>query len=108
LDARLVAIQFGPREIYRFMFLNPPGRSRSLRDPFRRVTFSFRRLSEQEANDVVPLTIEILRVGPRDTVQSLASGLPFEDFQIDRFLVLNGLQPGEFLSPGTRIKIIAE
>ena len=108
LDARFVVIQFGGRQIFRFQFLSPPGRTAALRDAYQRTTFSFRRLSAREAARVEPLTVELLRVRAGDTSAALAAGLPFDEFRTERFLVLNGLQPGEPLTPGRRVKIIAE
>ena len=107
LDVRVIAIEFGGRDIYRFMFLTPPNRTAALRQEFQRTTFSFRRLSEREASRVQPLTVELFLVGRGDTSQSIAQGLPYEDFRHERFLVLNGRSPGEPLTPGERVKIIA-
>ena len=107
LDVRLIAIAAGNREIYRFMFMTPPNRTAALREDFQRTTFSFRRLSEGEASRVQPLTVELFKVRPGDTSQSIAQGLPYDDFRHERFLVLNGLPPGQPLTPGERVKIIA-
>lgn len=108
LDARFVVIEFGGRQIYRFQFLSPPGRTAALREAYQRTTFSFRRLSAREAARIQPLTVELLRVGPGDTPEVLAQGLPFDEFRTERFLVLNGLAQGQPLTPGTLVKIIAE
>jgi predicted Zn-dependent protease len=43
-----------------------------------------------------------------DTVQSLAAQMPFSNYQVERFRVLNGLGPADRLSPGQQVKIIAE
>lgn len=107
LDVRLLAISAGGREIYRFMFMTPPNRTAALREDFQRTTFSFRRLSEREAAQVQPLTVELFDVRPGDTSQSIAQGLPYDDFRHERFLVLNGLSPGQPLTLGQRVKIIA-
>ncbi len=107
-DVRLVAIQFGAREIYRFMFLTPPARTAALRVELQRVTFSFRRLTARETSRIHPLTLEIMTVRRGDTVESLARGLPFEELLVERFRTLNGLPAGERLTAGMRIKIVAE
>ena len=107
LDVRLIAIVAGNREIYRFMFMTPPNRTAALREDFQRTTFSFRRLSDREAALVQPLTVELFKVRPGDTSQSIAQGLPYDDFRHERFLVLNGLSPGQPLTLGQRVKIIA-
>jgi len=33
---------------------------------------------------------------------------PQDDFNLDRFLIYNGMKPGEALAPGRRVKIVAE
>ena len=107
LDVRLIAIESGGRDIFRFMFMTPPNRTAALNEDLQRTTFSFRRLSEREAARVHPLTIELFNVRPGDTSQSISRALPYDDFQQERFLVLNGLAPGQPLTPGERVKIIA-
>ncbi|MCH8111348.1 MAG: hypothetical protein IH905_05255 [Proteobacteria bacterium] len=64
-------------------------------------------MNEREASRVQPLTVELFKVRPGDTSQSIAQGLPYDDFRHERFLVLNGLSPGQPLTPGQRVKIIA-
>ncbi len=108
LDARLVVVQFPENRLYRMLFLSVPARTASFATDFRRMTYSLRRLSESETADLVPLTVELLRVGQQDTVESLAAGLPFPDLRVERFRVLNGLDPGESPAPGALVKIIAE
>ncbi len=108
LDARLVVVQFRGNRLYRLLFLSVPQRSAALREGFQRTTYSLRELSASEIARLVPLTVELLRVGSGDTVESMASGLPFQDFRIERFRVLNGLEPGEMPPSGALVKIIAE
>ena len=50
----------------------------------------------------------MLKVRPGDTAAGLARGLPFDEFRTERFLVLNGLAPGQALAPGALVKIIAQ
>lgn len=105
--ARLVAIQFSDRHIFRLVMLTPPGLADDLSVPLRRFTYSFRKLSPEEARAIKPLRIEVVTVQPGDTVEELARRLPFEDFQVERFRVLNGYDIGQ-LTPGRKVKLIAE
>jgi predicted Zn-dependent protease len=107
-DVRLVAIRFDPKTIYRFMFVTQPSETASLNEPFRRTTYSFRKLSDSEAANAKPLHIRVVTVGAGDTVDSLARRMQFDTAQASRFRVLNGLQPNDTLRPGDRVKIIAD
>jgi len=107
-DLRAVAIKFGPTQVYRFQFLTPADRSAEKSEILRRATYSFRRITAAEADAVKPYRIRIHTVAPGETAQSLADRLPFEDFRLERFRLINGLAPGEEPEVGQKIKLIAE
>ena len=108
LDVRLLAIRVDLKKIYRFLFLTPSNLTRTLARDLRRTTYSFRQLDEPEAMSLRPQRIDIIKVGPGDTVASLARRMPFEDFRLERFRVLNGLAVDERLAAGRRIKIVVD
>jgi predicted Zn-dependent protease len=107
-DARLVAIRFSRDLVYRFLFLTPPKLTRAMGEDLRRATYSFHALSAAEAAALKPLRIRVVTVGAGDTQESLARRMAVEDFPLEQFRVLNGLQPGEPLVPGRRVKIVGE
>lgn len=107
-DVRLVAIRTGPRDIYRFQFVTPPGQTAALSEGLRRTTYSFRTLSDAEAAELRPQRIKIHQVRRGESVSSLAKKLPFSDFRQERFLTLNGLDKGETLKAGQKVKLITE
>ena len=43
-----------------------------------------------------------------DTVDSLANRMAFDDYRVERFLVLNGLKSSDRLQAGQLVKIITE
>jgi len=47
-------------------------------------------------------------VTPSDTVEKLAGKMAVADLALDRFRVLNGLDPGDKLKPGSEVKIVVE
>jgi predicted Zn-dependent protease len=67
---------------------------------------SLRRISANEAASIRPRVIDVVTVGRGDTLQSLASRMAYRDFQMDRFLALNGLNPGSRLAPGQKVKLV--
>jgi predicted Zn-dependent protease len=107
-EGRLVAIKGAGDRFYRFMFASEPRDAERLAEGFRRLTYSVRALSPQEAAAVRPWRIRLHRVRPGDTVDSLAATMAVSEFKDDWFRVLNGLQPGAQLRPGQLVKVVRE
>jgi predicted Zn-dependent protease len=107
-DVRLVAVRFGERQIYRFVFLTPPNLTARLADEMRRATYSLRRLSEREAAALKGLRIRVVEVRQGDSAETLAQRMVVESHPLERFRVLNGLDAEMTLRPGEKVKIIGE
>ena len=103
---RLFAIRFGG-DVYRIAFaareLSP-----QLESSFRQAAASFRGVGREEAQTIKPLKIRYYRVLAGDTIERLARRSAFPDRNLDRFLVLNGLQRGAKLTPGEHVKIVTD
>jgi predicted Zn-dependent protease len=108
VDARLVAIRFDPRTMYRFLFISAPAQTAELNVEFRRTTYSFRALSEREAANARPPRVHVVRVAAGDTAESLARRMAIQDHAVARFRVLNGLRPDQQPRPGERVKLVVE
>jgi predicted Zn-dependent protease len=67
---------------------------------------SFRRLSGSEAGRLREKRIDIVTTRSGDTAERLARNMNFDDYQLERFRVLNGLQPGEPLRARERVKLV--
>jgi predicted Zn-dependent protease len=107
-DLRLVAIRYDSGKVYRFLFLTAPNQTSDLAAGLRQTTYSFKKLSDAEAAALKPQRIRIVTAQPGDTVASLAARMPFDDHQVERFRVLNGLVDGATLTPGQKVKLVAE
>jgi predicted Zn-dependent protease len=94
VDVRLVALRRDASSVYRLAFLSPRARTVALDEPFRRTTYSFRRISESEAADVKPLRIRVRAAEPGESVEQLAAPLPYGALNPEWFRVLNDLAPG--------------
>jgi predicted Zn-dependent protease len=105
-DFRLYAIRFGS-DVYRFIFATKH-RSPETDRIFRESVGTFRRMSLAEIEDAKPLRLQIVTVGPGDTVEKLAMRMAVTDRQLERFRVLNGLEPGDRLKTGSEVKIVVE
>jgi predicted Zn-dependent protease len=103
VDVSVVAYQWDAQHVYHFVMLTPAGYGMS---PFSSMVNSLRRITPAEAASIRPRIIHVVTVAPGDTVQSLASRMAYRDFQLDRFLTLNGLSPGSRLVPGQKVKVV--
>jgi len=103
---RLYAIRFGS-EIYRFIFA-AKNRTPDTDRTFREAVHTFRRLTLAEIQSAKPLRLKVVKVGPNDSVESLAPRMALIDRQVERFRVLNGLDVADRLKPGELVKIIVE
>jgi predicted Zn-dependent protease len=103
---RLYAVRYNG-EVYRFIFATKNATAESER-AFRESVATFRRLSPAEAQQAKPLRIRIVTVKPGETVEKLATRMALIDRQLERFRVLNGLEPGDRLKAGSQVKIVVE
>ncbi len=88
---------------YHFITLTRSGRGAG---PFVPLVESVRRMTPAESSATKPLKVRVVRVKAGDTPQSLARQMG-TDNQLDRFLVLNGLDPDAKLKAGDRVKLIS-
>lgn len=105
-DVRVVAIRFNPETIYRFTFVTPVEQTVALSTDLRRTTYSFARISAQEAAGVQPWRIKVVTARAGDTAESLAARMAPGQWQAELFRVLNGLGDGEQPEPGRRVKLV--
>ncbi|MFZ5693132.1 MAG: M48 family metalloprotease [Pseudomonadota bacterium] len=103
---RLYAIRFGS-EVYRFIFA-AKNKSPELDRQFREAVQSFRRMSNAEIRNARPLRIKVVTVKSTDTVERLAARMAVADKPVERFRVLNGMDPSDKLEPGMMVKLIVE
>jgi predicted Zn-dependent protease len=103
VDVSVVAYQWDPQRIYHFAMITPGGYGVG---PFTPMVNSLRRVTAQESAAIRPRVIHVVTVVPGDTIESLASRMAYRDFQVDRFLALNGLAAGSRLVPGQKVKLV--
>ena len=102
VDVTVFAYEFGNDRAYHFLAITPAGRSGTFNSMYQ----SVRRISAQEASNVVPRKLDVITVGSGDTVASLASRMAYTSNQEERFRVLNGLSSGEGVRAGQKVKIV--
>jgi predicted Zn-dependent protease len=105
-DFRLYALRFGS-DVYRFIFAAKHF-TPEFDHVFRESVGTFRRMSLAEIDQTKPLRLRVVKVGPGDTIDKLASHMAVSDRQAEQFRVLNGLAPADRLKLGTEVKIVVE
>lgn len=103
VDVSVVAYQWDPQHIYHFVMLTQGGTGIG---PFTPMVNSLRKISASEAAEIRPRVIHVVTVKPGDTLQLLAARMAYRNFQLDRFLVLNGMTAQSTLVPGQRVKLV--
>lgn len=107
-NAQLIAIEFAPDQVSRFILGTLPQAGQKYAPALREMVMSFRKISATEAKAVKPLRLRIVTARQGDTVLSLARRMIYSDHQAERFRVLNGLSAGEGVVAGARYKIVTE
>jgi len=102
---RLYAVRFGS-DVYRFIFAAKNATAETDR-AFKEAIQTFRRMSLKEIRETRPLHLKIVTVKPGDTVETLAARMPLHH-PVERFRVLNGLEPGQQPKPGDQVKLVVE
>ncbi len=106
-DIRLIAIRAARERLYRFVFLTDPRVTVDMSTPLRRTTYSFELITPEDANDLKPPRVNVKRVGPGETIESLAQSMQYNDFGEDWFKALNLNVISDGLAEGERVKVIA-
>ena len=103
VDVTVVAYAPSTTQAYHFLMLTPVGQGLGPMDAMVR---SFRTMTPTEAAAVKPRYLRVVKVGKVDTLQSLSARMAFTDFQMDRFLVLNGFTTATKLVVGQKVKVV--
>ena len=102
VDVVVFAYEFANGQAYHFTTLSPAGQSGAFEPMFR----SLRRISANEAAAIKPRRIAVVTARSGDTVRSLAGRMAYSDYQLERFLVLNGLTANSTVSAGQKLKLV--
>ncbi|GAA4643997.1 M48 family metalloprotease [Pontixanthobacter gangjinensis] len=102
VDVVVFAYEFANDRAYHFATITPAGNGSAFNAMFN----SMRKISQTEANAIVPRVIDVVTVGRGDTIQSLANRMAYDSGKVERFRVLNGLGTGDTLQAGQKVKIV--
>jgi predicted Zn-dependent protease len=102
-DVTVIAYRWSASTAYHFVTITPAGAGIG---PFREMIDSLSPMSPSEAAAVRGRVLRIVTVGRGDTARRLAARMAFPDHQLERFLVLNGLDADSALVPGEKLKLV--
>lgn len=102
VDVAVTAYRFQPESAFHFVTLAPANGGQDLAP----LLSSFRGLSDTEAAALKPRRIQLVTVGNRDSIASIAQRMAYDDYKEDRFRVLNGLGANDTVQPGQQVKIV--
>lgn len=102
VDVTVVAYQFSNNQAFHFAAITPAGRAAVFNPMYN----SMRRISGQEAAQVIPRRLDVVTARTGDTIQSLAGRMAYSEAQAERFMVLNGLRNNSQIVPGEKYKIV--
>ena len=108
VPAMFAVVRAPANEVYRFIFADTRGLSRSDVGDFEASLRSLRRLSAQEAAALVPLRVRVVPVRPGDSVQTFVAQMEGVPDPRGLFTLLNGLDRGRTVRPGDRVKVIRQ
>ena len=103
VDIGIMAYRWDQDTAYHFVTLTRAGAGFG---PFASMIDSLRRITPGEAAQIRPRIIDVVAAAPGDTPQSLARRMAYRDFQLERFLSLNGLAANSRLTPGQKVKVV--
>ncbi|MBW4330866.1 M48 family metalloprotease [Stakelama sp. CBK3Z-3] len=103
VDVTIFAYEASKSRAYHFVVLTPAGQWLGTAQG---MVQSFRKLSNADASKVKPRYVRIVTVKSGDTASSLAARMAFDDDQLQRFYVLNGIPQGATLHTGDKVKIV--
>ena len=101
---RILVVRLDKRAV-RLIFAAKPG-ARDIDRAFRDLTETLRPLTAAEIAAATPLRLRVVTVQPGETPAKLAKRMAAVDRPLERFLVLNGLTPGQGLKVGDKVKLI--
>ncbi len=103
---RLYVLRYGSN-VYRFIYA-AKNKTPEVDRQFKESVATFRQMNAAEKKAAKPFRIQLVTVGPNDTVERMAARMATPDQRAARFRVLNGLAANQNVTPGDTVKIVVE
>lgn len=105
---RVIAIKWDDNRIFRFQIAIPQQTKSAIMDGIKRTTYSLRHLTKEEHASLQPNRIKVIKAKSGDTVATLSSMMPYDNYLPERFRVLNTMEPTDAVIAGHYYKIITD
>ena len=105
-DIRLVAISWGKGQYARFQVSLPKGLSKAEVDTLKSLTYSLRRMGDQERETIAPVHLRIVTAKAGDRLHNFVKQQAFTEKTEEKFRLLNALSPDDQLIPGRAYKLV--
>jgi predicted Zn-dependent protease len=102
----LAALGAGSGQVYRFMFVSPGPMSSAQANAYQATVNSFRRLSADEPAALQARRLRVVMVEQGQDAEDLARRMAVDSLPREQFDLLNGLEAGDSLSPGEKVKLV--
>lgn len=106
VTVRLIVIDFGGDRFVRYQMAIPQNYNAAKLNALKRSSYSFKSLSEQERENYKPYRLRTVMAKAGDGTETLSSRMVYDDLQLQRFMILNGLDKSQGLVAGTYYKVI--
>ena len=104
--AHLLAISDGEERIFRFGVIAASGQTANAETAFHSLRRNITFLSTAAANAIKPLRVSVITVQQGDTIDSLSAMMAGTHSRKQLFMVMNGLQEGDQIFAGQRLKLV--
>lgn len=105
-DLRVVAVRMDAKTTYQMLFLSRPETTAEFETPFRRTTYSFRRLTAEEKQALTARRIRIRAVNEGYDLATFLDDMAVNDDPAEIFALLNGIDKGTLPPVGTPVKVV--
>ena len=103
IDATVFAYAPSRDRAYHFLVLAPAGQGLGQLES---LVASFRAMTSADTAAARPRYLRVVAVRSGDTQETLAARMAFSAYRLERFRVLNRLNPGQAMRPGDKVKIV--
>jgi len=102
VDVTVFAYEFSNSQAFHFVTITQAGNA----GVFNSMYSSMQRIDATQAAAVKARKIDVVTVRSGDTLSSLASRMAYDNYKMERFLVLNSLDSNSSLQVGQKVKIV--
>ena len=106
VDVQAFVIRWEGTTNYVFLWVTPAAETQRLQQGINNAIASLRNIDPKSVTTPKPERVNVVAVGPRDTVSSLAAKTSFANAREERFVVLNGLLSASDLRAGQSVKLV--